>query len=172
METVDSNTGRRAKSATMSDAALNIMDDHLAGLTIKQQIFVREFVMNSGNGTRAAEAAGYSASSENSLACQAHDNIRKPHIAEAIAEEFSFQCRTLFWSRNKYLWELTRLFKEALSDKAFPAALSALKEIGVFQGYSDGDESGGTITIHLTSPAAASKDPSTVQQPAIEHDNG
>ena len=156
----------------MADAALNIMDDHLAGLTMRQQKFVREFVTNGGNGTQAANDAGYSDSSENSLAVQAHQNIRKPNVAAAIAEEFALQCRQLFWSKERYLWELTRLFKEALSDKAFPAALSALKEIGVFQGYSDGSESGGTITIHLTSPAAASKDPSTVQQPAIEHDNG
>ncbi len=52
------------------------------GLTPKQAAFIEEYLVD-GNGTRAAIAAGYS---KHSARTAASDNLRKPYIAEAIAE--------------------------------------------------------------------------------------
>jgi hypothetical protein len=52
-------------------------------LTLKQQRFAQEYVKRNGNGTRAAEAAGYSGN-ENQLAVVGSTNIRKPKVKRAI----------------------------------------------------------------------------------------
>ena len=49
------------------------------GLTEKQRRFCEEYAANGGNGTKAAEAAGYSQPAE-----QAYENLRKPQITTAI----------------------------------------------------------------------------------------
>ena len=55
-------------------------------LTPKQQAFVREYVGRAnGNGAEAARLAGYTGNAE-TLAAIASENLRKPHIASAIAE--------------------------------------------------------------------------------------
>lgn len=48
-------------------------------LTPKQVAFVNHYMMNGGNGTRAAKAAGY-AGDDVTLASVAYDNLRKPQI--------------------------------------------------------------------------------------------
>lgn len=53
-------------------------------LTPKQKAFVREYKKNGGNGTQAAIKAGYS---ENTADVIATENLRKPNIKEALAQE-------------------------------------------------------------------------------------
>lgn len=57
-------------------------------LTTKQQAFVEAYLANGFNGTRAAEAAGYKGNYF-TLAAVAHDNIRKPQIAELIKQRLN-----------------------------------------------------------------------------------
>lgn len=47
------------------------------GLTLKQKRFVEEYIKNGGNGTRAAEAAGYSKKTCGEIA---YENMKKPQI--------------------------------------------------------------------------------------------
>lgn len=53
-------------------------------LTPKQKAFVREYKKNGGNGTQAAISAGYSEDSARAISCE---NLTKPYIQEAIAQE-------------------------------------------------------------------------------------
>ena len=53
-------------------------------LTPKQKAFVREYKANGGNGTQAAISAGYSEDSARAISCE---NLTKPYIQEAIAQE-------------------------------------------------------------------------------------
>lgn len=55
-------------------------DDPIEGLTWKQRLFVYYYIQNDGNGTDAAERAGYAKPT-----IQAFENLRKPNIKAAIA---------------------------------------------------------------------------------------
>lgn len=55
-------------------------------LTLKQERFVKAYA-KLGNGTKAAKAAGYSDSSDGVVRQQAAENLAKPYIAAAIAQE-------------------------------------------------------------------------------------
>jgi phage terminase small subunit len=54
-------------------------------LTQKQIRFVREYAVH-GNGTEAARRAGYD-QSDSALGVQAYDNLRKPNVQAALAQE-------------------------------------------------------------------------------------
>lgn len=53
-------------------------------LTPKQKAFVREYKANGGNGTQAAIKAGYSEKTARKIASE---NVTKPDIKEALAQE-------------------------------------------------------------------------------------
>lgn len=53
--------------------------------TLKQEVFAEQYVANGGNGTRAAQAAGYKGN-ENVLAVTAHENLRNPKIRGYIRD--------------------------------------------------------------------------------------
>ena len=53
-------------------------------LTPKQKAFVREYKKNGGNGTQAAIKAGYSEKTARKIASE---NVTKPDIKEALAQE-------------------------------------------------------------------------------------
>ena len=55
-------------------------------LTQKQIRFVREYAIH-GNGAEAVRKAGYSTSSDNVVYQLAHENLRKPDVASALAKE-------------------------------------------------------------------------------------
>ena len=77
--------------------------DWYEGLTEKQRRFVEVYSSNGGNGTKAAEAAGYAQPAE-----QAYENLKKPDITkaiEALREEtttnsiLSREERQAYWTR-------------------------------------------------------------------------
>ena len=57
-----------------------------AQLSLRQMRFVREYAAL-GNGSEAARRAGYSARSDNSIAVQAHENLRNPKVIAAVKAE-------------------------------------------------------------------------------------
>ena len=59
-----------------------------AQLSLRQMRFVREYAAL-GNGSEAARRAGYSAKSDSSIAAQAYENLRKPHVASAVKTEIA-----------------------------------------------------------------------------------
>ena len=59
-----------------------------AQLSLRQMRFVREYAAL-GNGSEAARRAGYSAKSDASVAAQAYENLRKPHVISAVKAEIA-----------------------------------------------------------------------------------
>ena len=55
-------------------------------LSFKQNRFVREYVKNGGNGAKAVRDAGYKYQKDNE-GVTAHQNLKKPHIEEAVQQE-------------------------------------------------------------------------------------
>lgn len=55
------------------------------GLTAKQQLFVKEYLVDL-NATRAYKAAGYSVKSDNAAAVEGHKLLRHPKVSAAIKE--------------------------------------------------------------------------------------
>ena len=55
-------------------------------LTLKQRLFVDEYISNGGNGTRAVIAAGYNTTTQNSIWSLASKNLKNPLIQLALEE--------------------------------------------------------------------------------------
>lgn len=72
-------------------------------LTPKQILFIDAYIANGGNGTQAAEDAGYKGSRE-TLAADAYENLNKPHIKAEIERRLS-----QFMSANEVMYRLTEI---------------------------------------------------------------
>lgn len=72
-------------------------------LTPKQVLFVDYYIANGGNGTQAAEDAGYKGSRE-TLAAVAYENLNKPHIKAEIERRLS-----QFMTADEVLYRLTEI---------------------------------------------------------------
>jgi phage terminase small subunit len=57
-------------------------------LTLKQSRFIDEYLINGGNGLKAAEKAGYKGN-YNLLGVMAYENLNKPNIANALAVRYA-----------------------------------------------------------------------------------
>ena len=81
------------------------MSENSTELTAKQDAFVKEYILNGGNGLQAAISAGYSEDSAKEIASE---NLTKPNIIkaleghrEALEEEFSISAGTkLGWLKE------------------------------------------------------------------------
>ena len=81
------------------------MSENSETLTPKQDAFVKEYILNGGNGLQAAISAGYSEDSAKEIASE---NLTKPNIIkaleghrEALEEEFSISAGTkLGWLKE------------------------------------------------------------------------
>lgn len=76
-------------------------------LSPKQNAFVAEYLVD-GNGVQAARRAGYKGTDE-VLASVAHENLRKPQIAKAVAEAQARRQQRLDLQADDILRELLRL---------------------------------------------------------------
>jgi phage terminase small subunit len=74
-------------------------------LTAKQQAFVQEYLIDL-NATQAAIRAGYSAKTASFIG---HENIRKPNIAEAIAEAQEARSERVEWSAAEILRDIREI---------------------------------------------------------------
>ena len=72
-------------------------------LTPKQILFIDCYIANGGNGTQAAEDAGYKGSRE-TLAAIAYENLNKPHIKAEIERRLS-----QFMTADEVLYRLTEI---------------------------------------------------------------
>lgn len=72
------------------------------GLTIKQRLFVEAITgPAAGNATKAAKLAGYRSDNRVALAATAYENLRKPHVAKAIALALAKRRLTPEWVQNR-----------------------------------------------------------------------
>lgn len=77
-------------------------------LTPKQDAFIKEYILNGGNGLQAAKKAGYKGNDE-TLATVAKENIRKPHLKEALEEHQKLLTKAFVWTaddKRKLLQEI------------------------------------------------------------------
>lgn len=106
-------------------------------LTKKQDAFVKAYLLNGGNATKAAIDAGYS---EKTAAEMGHENLRKPQIKKFIEEHQKKQEKNFIWSKEKKLEKLQRIIDIATNEDGekgminMPSAIAAIKEHNLMQG--------------------------------------
>ncbi len=109
----------------------------MSKLTIKQDKFVKAYLLNDGNATQAAISAGYSEKTAYSIG---EENLKKPDIAKAIAEHQKKGDETFIKTKEEKLKLLEEIANECMrkdSEKGMvnaSAAIAALKEHNAMQG--------------------------------------
>ena len=109
----------------------------MSKLTVKQDAFVKEYLLNGGNATQAAIKAGYSKKTANEIGAE---NLAKPSIKAAIQAHQQKQDEHFAWSKSKKLKVLEKIMSVAIQedpDKGMinmAAAISAIKEHNLMQG--------------------------------------
>jgi len=109
----------------------------MGDLTVKQDKFVKAYLLNNGNATQAAITAGYSKKTANEIGAE---NLAKPSIKEAIEKHQKKGEESFIWSKKKKLEMLEKIAEKATSDDPekgminMVAAISALKEHNIMQG--------------------------------------
>jgi len=132
----DSSALAARKAHTVDDPTANTTDRRL---TLKQRSFVDEYLTNGGNGTRAAETAGYQGD-DRTLAVTATDNLTKP----AIRAQIEFHLAAQGVTRDAVIATLAEIMftpNEAFRDKNGKMDLSAKvratelagKDLGMFK---------------------------------------
>ena len=94
-------------------------------LTAKESAFVAEYLVDL-NATQAAIRAGYS---EKSAAVIGHENLRKPHIAEAIQEAMDKRGERVKISQDWILKKLRRIVKDCTGETLNPAGANKALEL-------------------------------------------
>lgn len=109
----------------------------MSKLTIKQDKFVKAYLLNGGNATKAATSAGYSEKTANE---QGSQNLAKLSIKSAIEKHQKKSNDDYIWSKTDKLKKLEELIKacsKADDEKGAlnaQAAISAIKEHNLMQG--------------------------------------
>jgi phage terminase small subunit len=109
----------------------------MSKLTIKQDKFVKAYLLNGGNAAQAAISAGYS---ENTARSIGQENLTKPDIKKAIEKHQRKSNEDYVWSKADKLKKLEELIKacsRADDEKGAlnaQAAISAIKEHNLMQG--------------------------------------
>ena len=122
----------------------------MAKLTSKQDAFVKEYLLNGGNGTQAAIKAGYSEKTAQAIATE---NLLKPVIKKAIEEHQKKANKAFIWSKEKKLAILEKIVSCAISDEPekgminMQSAIAAIKEHNLMQGDNAPVESNTNISV-------------------------
>lgn len=125
----------------------------MGDLTVKQDKFVKAYLLNNGNATQAAITAGYSKKTANEIGAE---NLAKPSIKEAIEKHQKKGEESFIWSKKKKLEMLEKIAEKATSDDPekgminMVAAISALKEHNIMQGDNAPIVSEQTTTVTQT----------------------
>ena len=103
----------------------------IAGLTVKQDKFVREYA-KTGNGTQSAIKAGYSRKSSKVIASQTLTNV---NVADAVMKLRQRTAERLDISRDKLLNDVAHIAEQAQVDGEFAAAINANTLLLKVQGH-------------------------------------
>ncbi|HHZ70644.1 MAG TPA: terminase small subunit [Methylococcaceae bacterium] len=122
-------------------------------LTPKQDAFVKAYLLNSGNATQAAIAAGYSKKTAQVIGAE---NLLKPIIKESITKHQKKSDETYVWTKADKLKKLEKLIERcSLDDEEkgalnAAAAISAIKEHNLMQGDNAPTEIVSTVEVRTT----------------------
>lgn len=106
-------------------------------LTIKQDAFVKAYLLNNGNATQAAIVAGYSKKTAQVIGAE---NLLKPIIKESITKHQKKSDESYIWTKADKLKRLEKLIDRCSIDDEdkgalnAQAAISAIKEHNLMQG--------------------------------------
>ena len=106
-------------------------------LTKKQDAFVKEYLLNGGNATKAAVKAGYSEKTANE---QGSQNLAKLSVKKAIELHQKEANKTFIWSKEQKLLKLEEIAKATMQadpEKGMinaTAAIAAIKEHNLMMG--------------------------------------
>ena len=109
----------------------------MAKLTKKQDAFVKEYLLNGGNGNKAAIKAGYSEDTARTIAAE---NLTKPNIKAAIELHQTKANQSFIKSKEdklKILEEVMKACKSSDDEKGMlnaNAVIAAIKEHNLMQG--------------------------------------
>jgi phage terminase small subunit len=119
-------------------------------LTLKQDKFVKAYLLNGGNATQAAISAGYS---KNTASETGYENLSKPQIKESIEKHQRKSNDDYIWSKADKLKKLESLIESCskVDDEKgalnAAAAISAIKEHNLMQGDNAPAETNNTHKI-------------------------
>ena len=125
----------------------------MSKLTIKQDAFVKAYLLNGGNGRQAAIKAGYS---EKTAAEMAAENLNKPNIKKAIEEHQEKANKSFIWSKEKKLEILQKLVGVATSEDGdkgminMASAIAAIKEHNLMMGDNAPIETNNNVKVDAT----------------------
>jgi phage terminase small subunit len=106
-------------------------------LTMKQDAFIKEYILNGGNATQAALKAGYKKDTAGEMGCE---NLKKPYIQDAIEKHKKKKDKAFIWSKEKKLQLLEQIALCATTADAekgminMQSAIAALKEHNLMMG--------------------------------------
>lgn len=119
-------------------------------LTVKQDAFVKAYLLNGGNATKAAVIAGYSEKTAKSIG---QENLTKPDVQKAISEHQKKNDENFVWSKEKKLRLLERIASVAASEDGekgminMQSAIAAIKEHNLMQGDNAPVETNNNIKV-------------------------
>ncbi len=119
-------------------------------LTVKQDAFVKAYLLNGGNATQAAITAGYSEKTAQEIGSE---NLSKPIIKSAIEKHQKKNDENFIWSKEKKLRLLERIASVATSEDGekgminMQSAIAAIKEHNLMQGDNAPVESNTNIKV-------------------------
>ena len=127
-------------------------------LTEKQQVFVKEYVNNGGNGSQAYIAAGYSASSDNVVNAAASRMLRLNKISTQIARlqtqalvKKQKQADKLEVTQDWLITQLAQTVSDARAANQHSTAMQSIVHIGKLLGlYVDKREISASLSVDST----------------------
>lgn len=128
-----------------------------ASLSAKQERFVEEYLVDL-NATQAAIRAGYSKKTAHVIG---HENLRKPKVAEAIAQRRAEVSEETGITQKFVLGCITDAIEMSQADKnvmgIYRGAELLGKHLGMFEGQGQGEEKAQPLRfdIHVNAPAGS-----------------
>lgn len=126
------------------------MTTHTNELTLKQDAFIKSYLLNGGNATQAAIKAGYSAKTAYSIG---QENLSKPVIQNHIKAHQQQAHNDFIWSKTKKLVALQSIINKAMTEHNekgmlnAQAAIAAIKAHNEMQGDNAPIETNNTIKV-------------------------
>ena len=126
------------------------MTTHTNELTLKQDAFIKSYLLNGGNATQAAIKAGYSEKTAYSIG---QENLSKPVIQNHIKAHQQQAHNDFIWSKTKKLVALQSIIGKAMTDHQekgmlnASAAIAAIKAHNEMQGDNAPIETSSTLKV-------------------------
>ena len=116
-------------------------------LTSREKKFIEAYTDNGGNATRAAEAAGYSATNKASLSAQGSRTLKSVKVAAYLRACVRDECSKLGLTREKMLLDLNDLRVRARKGNNYKAELGAISAMIKMMGFEAPEQTDQTVTV-------------------------